>query len=160
MNFATSSSVTCTINAGVLKNVEKLRLCKKSDGMKAYIAKIDAKALEVVDNEESATTTDKPAADEQFKDTTLEDLVDELPDNAPRYLVLSYRYEHQDKRVSYPLVLVYYCPGTARPADRMLYASTQQHFATMAKLDKVYLLEDKDDFTQKWLDERVAKFSR
>ncbi|KAJ2435105.1 hypothetical protein GGF42_009111, partial [Coemansia sp. RSA 2424] len=87
MNFAKSSSVTCTINAGVLKNVEKLRLCKKSDGMKAYIAKIDAKALEVVDNEESATMTDKPAADEQFKDTTLEDLVDELPDNAPRYLV-------------------------------------------------------------------------
>ncbi|KAJ2744225.1 hypothetical protein GGI20_003124 [Coemansia sp. BCRC 34301] len=146
------SSVTCTINPDVLKNVERLRLCKKSEGMKAYIAKIDARALEVVDGEEPEG--------EQFKDTTMEDLVDELPDNAPRYLVLSYRFEHQDKRVSYPLVLIYYCPETARPADRMLYASTQQLFAKMAKLDKVYLLEDKDDFTQAWVDEKVAKFSR
>ncbi|KAJ2749202.1 hypothetical protein GGI19_005776 [Coemansia pectinata] len=156
------SSITCTINASVLKNVEKLRLCKKTEGMKAYVAKIDANALEVVDNEQPKedATQDKLAKDEQFKDTTLEEVVEDLPDNAPRYLVLSYRYEHNDKRVSYPLVLIYYCPETARPADRMLYASTQQLFATKAKLDKVYLLEDKDDFTQEWLDEKVAKYSR
>ncbi|KAJ1822068.1 hypothetical protein IWW57_003280 [Coemansia sp. S610] len=152
------SSVTCTINASVLKNVEELRLCKKTEGMKAYVAKIDAKTLEVVDD--MPPKTDKLAKDERFKDTTLEEVTEDLPDNAPRYLVLSYRYEHKDKRVSYPLVLIYYCPGTARPADRMLYASTQQMFATRAMLDKVYLLEDKDDFTQEWLDEKVAKFSR
>ncbi|KAJ2384167.1 hypothetical protein H4S02_004945 [Coemansia sp. RSA 2611] len=103
--------------------------------MKAYVAKIDAKTLEVVDD--MPPKTDKLAKDERFKDTTLEEVTEDLPDNAPRYLVLSYRYEHKDKRVSYPLVLIYYCPGTARPADRMLYASTQQMFATRAMLDKV-----------------------
>ncbi|KAJ2418005.1 hypothetical protein GGF41_005225, partial [Coemansia sp. RSA 2531] len=96
------SSITCTINASVLKNVEKLRLCKKTEGMKAYVAKIDAKTLEVVDNEEPKgdAAQDKLAEEEQFKDTMLEEVVDDLPDNAPRYLVLSYRYEHKDKRVS------------------------------------------------------------
>ncbi|KAJ2489879.1 hypothetical protein IWW37_003647 [Coemansia sp. RSA 2050] len=152
------SSITCTINANVLKSVEELRLCKKTECMKAYVAKIDAKTLEVVDDIQPET--DKLAKGRQFEDTTLEDVTEGLPDNAPRYLVLSYRYEHKDKRVSYPLVMVYYCPETARPADRMLYASTQQMFATRAKLDKVYLLEDKDNFTQEWLDEKVAKFSR
>ncbi|KAJ2831602.1 hypothetical protein GGI24_001524 [Coemansia furcata] len=157
-----SSSITCTIDDGVLKNIERLRLCKKTDGMKTYMAKIDAKALKVVDDipPPDGTPQDNLSKEEQFKDKVLEDVVDDLPDNAPRYLVLSYRYEHKDKRVSYPLVFIYYCPETARPADRMLYASTQQLFATKAKLDKVYTLEDKDDFTQEWLDEKVAKYSR
>ncbi|KAJ2910816.1 hypothetical protein GGI21_000464 [Coemansia aciculifera] len=148
------STPTCTINASVLKNVEKLRMCKSSEGkeVRAYFAKIDPKALEVVDSDELEDY-------KQFESISLEDLVDEIPDNAPRYLVLSYRYEYPDKRVSYPLVFIYYCPKTAPPTDRMKYASTQLLFSRSAKLDKVYMLEDKEEFTQKWLDEKVAKFS-
>ncbi|KAJ2060988.1 hypothetical protein GGI17_003412 [Coemansia sp. S146] len=69
----------------ILKNVEKLRLCKKTEGMKAYVAKIDANALEVVDNEQPKedATMDKLVGDEQLKDTTLEDVVEDLPDNVP-----------------------------------------------------------------------------
>ncbi|KAJ2796815.1 hypothetical protein H4S07_006110, partial [Coemansia furcata] len=72
-----SSSITCTIDGGVLKNIERLRLCKKTDGMKTYMAKIDAKALKVVDDIPplEGTPQDKLSTSEQFKDSVPKDVV-------------------------------------------------------------------------------------
>lgn len=49
--------------------------------------------------------------DKTMDDVTLEDLADELPDTQPRYVILSYKYETTEGRVSYPLVFLYWTPS-------------------------------------------------
>ncbi|KAJ2548794.1 hypothetical protein EV175_004690 [Coemansia sp. RSA 1933] len=141
-----ASSVTCTIAPTVLEDVEKFRLQKPKANMQVYVAKIDKKTHTVVH-------------DETFEDIGFDELIDELPDDAPRYVVVSYRFAHDDGRVSYPLVFVYYCPLTSALTARMLYASTQQLFEKVAHLGKSYILQDKTQFSQEWLESNLNKFS-
>ncbi len=79
--------------------------------------------------------------DQAFDDISLEDLVEglshsltcatcysfqnvaELPENAPRYVLLSYELSHSDGRVSYPLVLINWAPTTAETGLLTLHAS-------------------------------------
>ena len=35
----------------------------------------------------------------------------ELPEFNPRYIAFSYCHTHDDGRVSYPLIFIYYCPS-------------------------------------------------
>ncbi|KAI9479031.1 hypothetical protein H4R22_003661 [Coemansia sp. RSA 1290] len=140
------SSVTCTISKDVLDDVKKCRLDDPNANMLAYIAKID---------------TDKKAVvkDAQFNNIAFEDLAEELPENEPRYVVLSYRQTHKDGRVSYPLVFIYYLPTTAKPVHRMLYASTQPLFSKETRLSDPYLLIESEDLSQEWLEGHLNKFS-
>ncbi|KAJ1891952.1 hypothetical protein LPJ66_006631 [Kickxella alabastrina] len=133
------SSVTCSISEEVISGVNALRFIKTTITSKpfhAYVAKIDATQMVVEDQLDDVT--DFPT------------LIDELPDNEPRYIVVSYRKEHEDGRVSYPLVFIYYCPETAPPQKLMLYASTQTSFANETKLGKSLLVEDKEKFSEEW----------
>ncbi|KAJ3344053.1 calpain 7 [Gonapodya sp. JEL0774] len=52
-----------------------------------------------------------------LEETSLEDLADELPENTPRYIILSYKLTHKEGRVSYPLVFIYYNPDIPRMAS-------------------------------------------
>lgn len=47
----------------------------------------------------------------------------ELPENSPRYVVLSYELKHEDGRTSFPLVLINWCPSSSEPNIRTLHAS-------------------------------------
>lgn len=67
---------------------------------------------------------------EQFDNISIEDLAEgmptpaltvsdldtvatELPENSPRYVLLSYEVEHSDGRKSFPLVLLNWAPTTS-----------------------------------------------
>ncbi|KAJ2325047.1 hypothetical protein GGH92_010537, partial [Coemansia sp. RSA 2673] len=117
---------------------------QNADTIMAYMMKIDRNTHTVVE-------------DEYYAETTLGELAEELPIGSPRYLLLSYSYKHGDGRVSYPLVLVYYCPVSARPDDLMLYACKLNIFVKLAKLDKTFTLTDSESLTQEWLDQNVTK---
>ncbi|KAJ1643250.1 hypothetical protein J3B02_005537 [Coemansia erecta] len=136
------ASVTCTIDPSVIEDVKKVRFgttsAKSSSTFTAYVAKISSEQKVVMD-----------PLDDVYD---LESLVAELPDDTPRYIVMSYKKVHEDERVSYPLVFIYYCPETASPSMRMLYASTQQLFEKQNDLGKSRLLQKKEDLTQEWLD--------
>ncbi|KAJ1813773.1 hypothetical protein LPJ56_003296 [Coemansia sp. RSA 2599] len=135
------ASVTCTIDPSVIEDVKKVRFATTSasgGSFTAYAAKINSEQTVVKDPLEDVCD--------------LESLVDELPDDSPRYIVMSYKKVHEDGRVSYPLVFVYYCPVTAPPSKCMLYASTQQLFEKQNHLGKSRMLENKEDLTQEWLD--------
>lgn len=54
--------------------------------------------------------------------TSFDDLIDELPDNSPRYVVLSYPMKTPDGRLKNPLVLLYWRPPTCGQEAKMLYA--------------------------------------
>lgn len=83
---------------------------------------------------------------EQFDEISIEDLVDgvsalvsshsltlntdraELPENAPRFIILSYEYNHKDGRKSFPLVLVNWAPRTSEIGLLTLHASAFSDF--------------------------------
>eukprot|EP00013_Stygamoeba_regulata_P013067 CAMPEP_0177685134 /NCGR_PEP_ID=MMETSP0447-20121125/32844_1 /TAXON_ID=0 /ORGANISM="Stygamoeba regulata, Strain BSH-02190019" /LENGTH=90 /DNA_ID=CAMNT_0019195111 /DNA_START=143 /DNA_END=411 /DNA_ORIENTATION=+ len=74
--------------------------------------------------------------EEEFaEEISIEDLVMELPDTNPRYVLYSYKYTHSDGRTSYPLCMIYYVPRGIRTSLNMLYASTKpvlvQEFSLM-----------------------------
>lgn len=54
----------------------------------------------------------------------IDELVDELPDNTPRYVLVSYTLHHPDGRTATPLFLVYWIPRTASTQMATLYASS------------------------------------
>lgn len=82
--------------------------------------------------------------DEQVFDDVLE-LVEELPDNSPRYIVLSYPYQ-ADGRLKTPLVLLYWIPPTSGSESRMLYAGALEQFREKAGVSKVLKFEEEEDF--------------
>ena len=61
------------------------------------ILKIDPKELVVVQ-------------DEYLDPVDIQDIQDSLPDATPRYVIISYELKHQDGRISYPIVGLYYNP--------------------------------------------------
>jgi hypothetical protein len=73
-------------------------------------------------------------------DSLLLDLVNiyipsELPENAPRYVVLSYELSHPDGRRSYPLVLVNWAPITSSVDLLTLHASAFLDFQAQVSSD-------------------------
>jgi len=77
---------------------------------------------------------------EQFDEISIDELVEgntacyltgypinidltELPENAPRYVVLSHELHHSDGRKSYPLVLINWAPTSSETSLLTLHAS-------------------------------------
>lgn len=124
-------SSTVDIPDELKKSLRKFRFARRNAGSAALIVKIDKKNLVMVE-------------DEQFDDISLEDLaegmhcsiatmcdgcviamwpISELPENAPRYVLLSYEVSFDDGRKSFPLVLVNWAPTTSETSLLTLHAS-------------------------------------
>lgn len=52
----------------------------------------------------------------------------ELPENSPRFVVLSYEYTHQDGRRSFPLILINWVPSGSETGMMTLHASASIPF--------------------------------
>ncbi len=59
--------------------------------------------------------------DGEYPNIRPEQLAEELPETAPRFLVISFKFPKPDGRVQYPLCLIYYCPETCADRNRMMY---------------------------------------
>ncbi len=85
-----------------------------------------------------------------------EEIGDELPDNSPRFLLLSFEMNHRDGRVSYPLVGIYYNPSSASTSQKMLYASSCSAIFQKAQVvGKVFDLGESEGLTEAWLIEQI-----
>ena len=63
----------------------------------------------------------------------------ELPENAPRYVVLSYELKHDDGRISFPLILVNWAPRSSEMSLLTLHASAFLDFqATVRKQSIIF----------------------
>ncbi|ODV81823.1 glia maturation factor beta [Suhomyces tanzawaensis NRRL Y-17324] len=76
----------------------------------------------------------------------VDELVEELPDNTPRYIVLSYPMKASDGRLMTPLVLLYWIPPTSGQESRMLYAGAVEQFREKAGVSKLIKMEEEEDF--------------
>jgi hypothetical protein len=63
-----------------------------------------------------------------YADQEPNDSYTELPENSPRYVVLSHELKHKDGRISYPLVLINWAPSTSETGMLTLHASALLNF--------------------------------
>ncbi|KAI9100426.1 hypothetical protein DFS34DRAFT_648346 [Phlyctochytrium arcticum] len=122
----------------VVDAVKAFRFRKaKTNGV--IILKVDIENLKVI-------------VDEVIEDADIEALAEELPENSPRYLVLSFELKHKDGRISYPLFGVYYNPEGANTSNRMVYASTRNVLFQQTGISgKIFDLNNSEDLTPEWL---------
>uniref|UniRef100_A0A3B3ZDQ5 Glia maturation factor n=1 Tax=Periophthalmus magnuspinnatus TaxID=409849 RepID=A0A3B3ZDQ5_9GOBI len=121
------SLVVCQVDQDLVKKLNDFRFRKETTNA-AIIMKIDKDKQQVV-------------LEEEYEDISPEDLKDELPERQPRYplylnillllplqpplLLLLYKYEHEDKRVSYPLCFIFSSPVGCKPEQQMMYAGSK-----------------------------------
>jgi len=94
---------------------------------------------------------------EEFDEISLEDLAEELPENSPRYVVLSYELNHSDGRKSFPLVLINWAPTSSEIGMMTLHASALFDFQAAADVSKVVEVRDgAEGLTKTYLDTQLG----
>ncbi|KAG6833091.1 hypothetical protein H0H87_011502 [Tephrocybe sp. NHM501043] len=124
-----SSTATVDIPQSIKDTLRKFRFARRSSGSAALVIKIN-KAKLVLEEVE------------QFDNISVEELAEELPENSPRYVVLSYELNHKDGRKSFPLVLINWSPITSEIGLLTLHASALLNFQTTADVSKIIEIRD------------------
>ncbi|KAG9318824.1 hypothetical protein JVU11DRAFT_927 [Chiua virens] len=122
-------SHTVDIPDALKDSLRKFRFARRNQGSAALIVKINKQKL-VMEEED------------QFDNISIEDLAEELPENTPRFVVLSYELKHQDGRTSFPLVLINWAPSSSEITLMTLYASAFINFQNAADISKVIEARD------------------
>jgi len=122
-------SYTVDIPQSIKDSLRKFRFARRNEGSAALIVKIN-KAKLIMEEVEL------------FDNISVEDLAEELPENSPRYVVLSYELNHKDGRKSFPLVLINWAPTTSEIGLLTLHASALINFQTTADVSKVLEVRD------------------
>ncbi|KAK4821854.1 hypothetical protein QYF61_004331, partial [Mycteria americana] len=162
------SLVVCDVAEDLVEKLRKFRFRKETNNA-AIIMKIDKdKQLVVLDEEHEGISPDE--------------LKDELPERQPRYpscaagicsyslleavqnvqkktfIVYSYKYQHDDGRVSYPLCFIFSSPVGCKPEQQMMYAGSKNKLVQTAELTKVFEIRNTEDLTEEWLREKLGFF--
>ncbi|KAK6363804.1 hypothetical protein TWF730_001214 [Orbilia blumenaviensis] len=115
------------------KQLRKFRLStSRATTPQARIYAIDRKSLEI-----------KESGSEVY--TSLEDIADALPENTPRYVLLSHPVTLKSGRFSAPYVLLYYMPVNSNNELRMLYAGAKELMRNTAEVGKVIEVSDEEE---------------
>ena len=146
--MAESNLKFCSLSPELKEKLKKFQL-RKSKDRAAIVMKINKEKTTVVED-----VCEFEVADE--KGVTLEEIVPELPDNEPRYLVYSYSYQHSDGRATYPLIMVYVCPEGAHPEHAMLYAGSFKGIVNEGNFVKTYEVRDVEELTTEWLNGKLG----
>uniref|UniRef100_A0A452FM58 Glia maturation factor n=1 Tax=Capra hircus TaxID=9925 RepID=A0A452FM58_CAPHI len=85
-----------------------------------------------------------------------DELKDELPEKT--FIVYSYKYQHDDGRVSYPLCFIFSSPVGCKPEQQMMYAGSKNKLVQTAELTKVFEIRNTEDLTEEWLREKLGFF--
>ncbi|RXN05028.1 glia maturation factor beta [Labeo rohita] len=94
-----------------------------------------------------------------------EDLVKKLRDfrfrketNNAAIIIYSYKYQHDDGRVSYPLCFIFSSPVGCKPEQQMMYAGSKNKLVQTVELTKVFEIRNTEDLTEEWLREKLGFF--
>ncbi|KAK1145997.1 hypothetical protein N8T08_003645 [Aspergillus melleus] len=115
------------------EQLRKFRLgTSRAKDPKAIIYTIDSKNQEI-----------RPEDGEVY--TKMEDLVDELPESSPRFILLSYPLTLASGRLAVPYVLLYYLPVNCNPTARMMYAGAVELMRNVAEVNRVIEVVEEDE---------------
>ncbi|KAI8679794.1 ADF-H domain-containing protein [Fusarium keratoplasticum] len=79
---------------------------------------------------------------------SLEEVGDDLPDHAPRFVLLSYPLTMGDGRLSVPYVLLFYLPVTCNAEMRMLYAGAKELMRNTSEAGRIIDIESVEDLEE------------
>jgi len=128
-----SESRLYTFSQETKDKLRKFRLgTSRAKDPQAVIYHIDKKTLEI-----------SQADDETY--TKIPELGDELPDHAPRFVLLSYPLTLASGRLSVPYVMLYYLPVTTNSELRMLYAGAKELMRNTAEVNKIVEIDSSED---------------
>ncbi|KAH6613952.1 hypothetical protein C7974DRAFT_404125 [Boeremia exigua] len=135
-----SESRLYTFTTETKTKLRKFRLgTSRAKDPQAVIYEIDKKTLEI-----------RPVDDEIYSDVA--SVSDELPDHAPRFVLLSYPLTLDSGRLSVPYVMLYYLPITCNSEVKMLYAGAKELMRNTAEVNRIIEIdsaEDLDDIEDK-----------
>lgn len=94
--------------------------------------------------------------DEKLEGITIDELQESLPSHQPRYVILSYKQEHKDGRISYPLCFIYYTPRDSHAELQMMYAGSKISLQRDADLTRAYEVRELEDLNEEWLLEKLG----
>ncbi|KAF2010054.1 glia maturation factor beta, partial [Aaosphaeria arxii CBS 175.79] len=131
-----SESRLYTFSEETKQKLRKFRLgTSRAKDPQAVIYAIDKKTLEV-----------KQDDDEVYSD--LQSLGDELPDHAPRFVLLSYPITLDSGRLSVPYVMLYYLPVTCNNEVKMLYAGAKELMRNTAEVGRIIEIDSAEDLEE------------
>jgi len=94
---------------------------------------------------------------EELDDLSIEEIAEELPENSPRFVLLSYEFVHSDGRKSSPLILINWAPTSSEIGMLTLHASAFLDFQTTADVSKVIEVRDgPEGLTKEIVDAKLA----
>lgn len=94
--------------------------------------------------------------DEKLENITIEELQESLQSHQPRYVILSYRREHSDGRISYPLCFIYFTPRDSHAELQIMYAGSKISLQREADLARAFEIRELEDLTEEWLLEKLG----
>ncbi|PHH65839.1 hypothetical protein CDD81_1208 [Ophiocordyceps australis] len=129
------------------------RLYKFSDDTKSHLRKFRLTTSRTKEPQAVIYLIDKNTHEiRQDQDATiyrsLDDVAEDLPDHAPRFVLLSYPMTLPDGRMSVPYVLLYYLPLTCNAEVRMLYAGAKELMRNTSEVGKVLDIESPEDLQE------------
>ncbi|KAK5683901.1 hypothetical protein LTS10_003764 [Elasticomyces elasticus] len=131
-----SESRLYTFSQETKDKLRKFRLStSRAKDPQAVIYQVDKSSLEI-----------KQADDEVYK--SMQELSDELPDNSPRYVLLSYPLTLASGRLSVPYVMINYLPPTCSSEMRMLYAGAKELMRNQAEAGRIIEIDSAEDLEE------------
>ncbi|KAF2467646.1 glia maturation factor beta [Lindgomyces ingoldianus] len=128
-----SESRLYTFSQETKDKLRKFRLgTSRAKDPQAVIYQIDKKTMEI-----------QPVDGDVY--SNLQNLADELPDHAPRFVLLSYPVTLDSGRLSVPYVMLYYLPVTCNNEVRMLYAGAKELMRNTAEVGKIIEIDSAED---------------
>ncbi|XP_051790395.1 glia maturation factor gamma [Erpetoichthys calabaricus] len=138
------SLVVCDVDESLKEKLKKFRFRKETNNA-AILMKIDKEKQLVV-------------LEEEYQDISPDELKNELPERQPRFVVYSYKYVHDDGRISFPLCFIFSSPVGCKPEQQMMYAGSKNRLVQAAELTKVFEIRTTEDLTEDWLKEKLSFF--
>ncbi|KAJ4352522.1 uncharacterized protein N0V89_007871 [Didymosphaeria variabile] len=133
---SSSESRLYTFSDETKQKLRKFRLgTSRAKDPQAIIYEIDKKTLEI-----------RPIDGEVY--SNVQELADELPDHAPRFVLLSYPLTLDSGRLSVPYVMLYYLPITCNSEVKMLYAGAKELMRNTAEVNKIIEIDSADDLEE------------
>ncbi|CAH1117564.1 unnamed protein product [Phaedon cochleariae] len=127
----------CEVTQEVKQALKEFRF-RKTEDTAALVLKVDREKQQII-------------LDEKLEAILVDDLRESLPGHQPRYIVLSYRQEHKDGRISYPLCFIFFTPRDSHAELQMMYAGSKLALQQEAGLTRGFEIRELEDLTEEWL---------
>ncbi|KAJ4015146.1 hypothetical protein NW752_006597 [Fusarium irregulare] len=132
-----SESRLYTFSGESKDHLRKFRLTtSRAKGPQAVIYMIDKNTYEIRQDADKTVYT------------SLDEISDDLPDHAPRFILLSYPLTMGDGRLSVPYVLIFYLPVTCNAEIRMLYAGAKELMRNTAEVGRIIDIETAEELEE------------